>query len=69
MIIAELVGADLNVMKRDAIKMRDSGPFIFAQVKHNQGVDEIVEKILDAKKLAVCNLAFIQLGFLGWLNG
>ncbi len=67
--LAELVGADLNVMKRDAIKMRDSGPFIFAQVKNNQGVDEIVEKILDAKKRAVCNLVFIQLDFLGWLNG
>jgi urease accessory protein len=69
LMIAEKVGADLDVMKRDSLKMRDSGPFIFAQVKFNQGVDEIVEKILDAKKRAVYSLSFIQLGFQDWLNG
>jgi urease accessory protein len=61
--IAEKVGADLSVMERDSLKMRDSGPFIFTQVKFNKGVDEIVEKILDAKKRVVCSLSFIQLGF------
>ena len=30
--LAEAVGADLAVMERDALKMRDGGPFVFAQV-------------------------------------
>lgn len=38
--------------------MRDSGPFIFAQVKFNVGVDEIVDKILEAKERAVYYLDF-----------
>ncbi len=44
--LAEAVGADLKVMERDTKKMRGSGPFVFAQVKHGVGVDEIVEHIL-----------------------
>jgi urease accessory protein len=44
--LAEAVGADLEVMERDTKKMRGSGPFIFAQVKHGVGVDEIVGHIL-----------------------
>lgn len=30
--IAAAVGADLSVMERDALRMRDGGPFVFAQV-------------------------------------
>jgi len=33
-------------MERDTKKMRGSGAFVFAQVKHGVGVDEIVEHIL-----------------------
>jgi urease accessory protein len=44
--LAEAVGADLKVMERDTKKMRGSGPFVFTQVKHGVGVDEIVEHIL-----------------------
>jgi len=44
--IAEAIGADLDVMARDAKKMRCNGPTIFAQVKHGVGVDEIVKHIL-----------------------
>src|SRR5215469_17519145 len=40
--LAQLVGADLAVMERDSKKMRGSGPFIFAQVKHGSGVEHIV---------------------------
>ena len=32
--LAEAVGADLKVMERDSIRMRDGGPFVFAQVLH-----------------------------------
>ncbi len=44
--LAEAVGADLKVMERDTKKMRGNGPFVFAQVKHGVGVDEIVGHIL-----------------------
>lgn len=30
--IAAAIGADLSVMERDALRMRDGGPFVFAQV-------------------------------------
>jgi urease accessory protein len=46
--LAELVGADLKVMDRDARKMRGEGPFVFAQVKHGAGVDEILEHVIHA---------------------
>lgn len=48
--LAEIVGADLGVMERDAAKMRENGPTIFAQVKHGVGMDEIVALILGACK-------------------
>ncbi|GAM82296.1 hypothetical protein ANO11243_002750 [Dothideomycetidae sp. 11243] len=48
--LAELIGADLGVMDRDARKMRDGGPTIFAQVKNGKGVDAIVDLILSAWK-------------------
>ena len=44
--LAAHVGADLEVMARDSKKMRGNGPFIFAQVKHGVGVDEILDHIL-----------------------
>ncbi|KAJ4844849.1 hypothetical protein Tsubulata_031231 [Turnera subulata] len=40
--LAPAVGADLGVMERDALRMRDGGPFVFTQVKHGVGVAEIV---------------------------
>jgi len=44
--LAQLVGADLSVMERDAKKMRGDGPTVFAQVKNDVGVDAIVEQVL-----------------------
>jgi urease accessory protein len=46
--LAAGVGADLDVMARDSKKMRGDGPFVFAQVKHGVGVDEIIDHILHA---------------------
>lgn len=46
--LAPIVGADLDVMARDAKKMRDEGPTVFAQVKNGVAVGEIVERILQA---------------------
>ncbi|KAL8409446.1 hypothetical protein RB594_007761 [Gaeumannomyces avenae] len=48
--LAEAVGADLAVMERDARRMRDGGPTVFAQVKKDVGVDHIVTLILSAWK-------------------
>ncbi len=48
--LAEAVGADLKVMERDAARMREGGPTIFATVKTGQGVEHIVELILSAWK-------------------
>ncbi len=46
--LADAVGADLNVMDRDARKMRGSGPFLFSQVRNGVGINEIVKHVLDA---------------------
>jgi urease accessory protein len=43
--LAAGVGADLEVMARDSRKMRGTGPFVFAQVKHGVGVDDIIHHI------------------------
>ncbi len=40
--LAPMVGADLDVMDRDARKMRGDKPFIFTNLKQNVGVNEIV---------------------------
>src|SRR5262245_30207915 len=44
--LAPLVGASLEVMDRDARKMRGSRPFVFANMRSGQGVDEIAYFIL-----------------------
>ena len=50
--LAEAVGADLEVMDRDASRMRkgvqggESGPTIFASVKKGVGVDEIIAHMM-----------------------
>lgn len=43
--LAPHVGASLEVMDRDAKKMRGERPFLFACVKDNKGVPEIVQFI------------------------
>lgn len=52
--IAQYIGADLNVMKRDADRMRDNGPTVFTSVKKTKeeggGVEGIVELIVAAYK-------------------
>lgn len=40
--LAPLVDADLDVMDRDAKKMREERPFIFTDLKTHKGLDEVV---------------------------
>jgi len=40
--LAPLVGADLEVMDRDAKKMREGRPFIFTDLKTHKGLDDVV---------------------------
>ncbi|MEY2410665.1 MAG: urease accessory protein [Verrucomicrobiota bacterium] len=51
--LAPAIGADLKVMERDSRKMRGNGPFLFAQVKHGIGVEEIVRHIEHAREHAL----------------
>jgi urease accessory protein UreG len=51
--LAPHVGASLDVMKRDAAKMRGDGPTVFAQCNANVGLDAIVTNILAAKRASV----------------
>ena len=46
--LAELVGADLDVMDSDARKMREGGPTIFAEIKNGKNVQAIVDLVLSA---------------------
>jgi urease accessory protein len=41
--LAPFVGADLGVMERDAKKMRGDKPFIFTNLKENQGLAGVID--------------------------
>lgn len=43
--LAPYVGASLEVMERDATKMRGDRPFVFSNLKQEQGLAEIIEFI------------------------
>jgi len=45
--LAPYVGASLEVMARDAARMRGDLPVIFAQLKHGEGVEEVAAMIAD----------------------
>ncbi|MBX3455463.1 urease accessory protein UreG [Ferrovibrio sp.] len=46
--LAPLVGASLDVMDRDARKMRGARPFIFSNLKAQNGVAEVADFVLKA---------------------
>jgi urease accessory protein len=50
--LAEAVGANLEIMRKEAHDIRQDGPVIFSQVKHGVGVLEIVQHILTSWKHA-----------------
>ena len=51
--LAPHVGASLEVMARDAERMRQGGPVVFARCNVGDGVDEIIEHVLRARADAV----------------
>jgi len=51
--LAELIGADLGVMARDAKRMRGDGPFVFAQAKHGHNLSTIIDHMLAARTTAL----------------
>jgi urease accessory protein len=44
--LAPLVGANLDIMRSDALKMRGSRPFLFSNITAGVGVDEIANFVL-----------------------
>ncbi|WOO79327.1 urease accessory UreG-like protein [Vanrija pseudolonga] len=48
--LAPHVGASLDVMRRDAALMRESGPTLFTSVRQGDGVQDVVDSILAAWK-------------------
>ncbi|MEO1363954.1 MAG: urease accessory protein UreG, partial [Pseudomonadota bacterium] len=43
--LAPHVGASLEVMERDATRMRAGRPFVFAALRHGEGVQDIIGHI------------------------
>ena len=50
--LAPLVGASLEVMDRDAKRMRGERPFVFSNLKAGQGLDTIASFIIDSGGLS-----------------
>ena len=50
--LAPLVGADLDVMDRDAKKMRGERPFFFSNLKNDTGLEQIASFIIDQGMLS-----------------
>jgi urease accessory protein len=58
--LAPLVGASLEVMDRDSRKMRGQRPFLFTNLKVNQGVTDIAQFIIEAGGLPQRALPEVQ---------
>ena len=50
--MAPYVGASLEVMDRDSKLMRGDGPTVFTSVREGKGVDDVVDLILAAWRMA-----------------
>ena len=50
--LAPLVGADLDVMKSDTLRMRPQRPFVFTNLRSGVGVDRITEFVIGMGGLA-----------------
>ncbi len=50
--LAPYVGADLDVMRRDAELVREGRPFVFTNCKTGEGLIEVLEHVLSALRVA-----------------
>ena len=50
--LAPLLGANLDVMEADALRMRVKRPFVFTNLKSGEGVDQIAEFVIEKGGLA-----------------
>ena len=51
--LAPMVGASLDIMERDTLKMRNTKPFVFANMKTGKGIDEILSFIIEQGMLTI----------------
>jgi urease accessory protein len=54
--LAVHVGASLEIMARDAARMRQGGPVIFTRCNTGDGVDEVIEHVLRARAEALASV-------------
>ena len=45
--LAPLVGANLDVMKEDTLRMRIKRPFVFTNLKSGEGVDQVINFVVE----------------------
>ncbi|HCB14809.1 MAG TPA: urease accessory protein UreG, partial [Gammaproteobacteria bacterium] len=45
--LAPHVGASLEVMERDALKMRGERPFVFTNLKTQQGLEDVIGFVVE----------------------
>jgi urease accessory protein len=45
-------GSSLDVMRRDAAMMRDTGPTLFTSVRNGEGVRDVMDAIIGAWKVS-----------------
>ena len=49
--LAPYVGASLDVMERDARRMRAERPFVFTNLKSGEGLDDVVQRVTERARL------------------
>lgn len=45
--LAPYVGASLDVMQRDSLRMRGDKPFVFSSLRNDRGLDEILQFVIE----------------------
>jgi urease accessory protein len=58
--LAPLVGANLEVMEADALRMCVKRPFVFTNFKSGEGVDQIAKFVIEKGGLAKESATFIR---------
>lgn len=46
-----MVGASLEIVDRDSRRMRPDRPFVFTNLKTGQGLDEVVNRVVERVRL------------------